>query len=272
VSEHPFRLVVSDVDGTLQDSIHHISAYTIRVIRCLPEKGILFTISTGKLLPAVQEPAQRLGIQIPLITSNGSVLQYANGQMIHAKYIDPQVVHRIIQLVSPYEVDITVCTPLSVYTRRITAGVRAMMDFGPPQPREIPSWEYLGGDVKQVIKLVLLNLNGPSALAPVADILSRNLDGRVSCFPTMPYMLEVLPPGENKASGLRRLADHLHIQLAEIITIGDGDNDVVMHQQAGLSAAVVNGTPACRASADVLIDSNDHEGPARFLAGLVKSC
>jgi Cof subfamily protein (haloacid dehalogenase superfamily) len=269
--KHPFRLVVSDIDGTLQNSNHQISDFTIEVIHRLQAKGILVTISTGKLLPAVQEPVQKLNIQIPLILSNGSILQFTDQRMVYASYFDADIVRTIIELVSACEADITVCTPESIYTRKITASVRAMMGFGKPHPREIDSWNLMGWDVERVVKFVIMNMGGPATLAPVAATLKSHLDGRVSYFPTMPYMLEVLPPGEDKASGLRRLADHLKVKLSEIITIGDGDNDIVMHQLAGLSVSVANGTPACKASADVIIDSNDAEGPARFLAGLLKN-
>lgn len=265
-----FRLVVSDIDGTLQDSHHQISDYSIQVIRRLQAAGILFGISTGKLLPAVQEPALKLGVKIPLILSNGALLQYADGRIVHATYMDEQTVRTVIALVSACDADITVCTPQSIYTLQITESVRAMMGFGAPYPQELRSWEQIGDDFRYVIKFVIMNLGGPSALAPVADTLKEHLDGRVSYFPTMPYMLEVLPPGEDKASGLVRLADYLKIPLSKIISIGDGDNDVVMHHLAGLSASVANGTPACRESADVLIETNDKEGPARFLAGLLK--
>lgn len=269
LSDQSFRLVVSDIDGTLQDSHHRISEYTVRVIHRLKAAGIHFGISTGKLLPAVEEPARRLGVDIPLVLSNGSVLQFTDGRMLHATFMKETIVRSVIELVSACEADITVCTPESIYTLRITESVRAMMGFGLPHPREIHTWEGMGADFQRVIKFVIMNMGGPSALAPVADTLKQHLDGRISQFPTMPFMLEVLPPGEDKASGLRRLADYLHIPLSQVITIGDGDNDVVMHHLAGLSVSVANGTPACLASADLIIESNDKEGPARFLAGLL---
>ena len=231
---------------------------------------MLFTLSTGKLLPAVQKPAQLVGIDIPLILSNGSLLQFPQGRLVHAAFFDPTVVRAVIQLVSTCNADITVCTPESIYTLDFTDSVRAMMNFGGPHPRQINNWEELGADWARTVKFVIMNMGGPTVLAPVADTLKKNLDGRVSFFPTMPYMLEVLPPGEDKASGLRRLADFMSLPLSAIITIGDGDNDVVMHHLAGLSTSVANGTPACKASADLIIESNDKEGPARFLAGLLK--
>jgi Cof subfamily protein (haloacid dehalogenase superfamily) len=266
-----YRLVVFDIDGTLQNSRHEISPYTEEVIQRLQARGILVSICTGKTLPAVKSPAEKLNIQIPIIMSNGSILQYANGQIVHASFFTEETARTIITLVSACDADISLFTPEAIYVRKITESVRAMMGFGAPHPQEITSWDSLHTELGRVIKFVMMNMGGAPALAPVADALKSHLDGQVSYFPTMPYMLEVLPQGENKASGLRRLAEHLKIQPSEIIAIGDGDNDAVMLDLAGLGVAVANGTPICKASADLLIDSNDEEGPARFLNGLMKA-
>jgi len=266
-----YRLIIFDIDGTLQNSRHEISPYSVEVIQRLQAQDILISICTGKILPAVKVPAEKLKIQIPIIMGNGSILQYANGQMVHASFFDEEIVRMIISLISSCDVDISVFTPEAIYVRKITKSVKAMMGFGAPHPQEISSWEMMQKDVQRVIKFVMLNMGGTTALQPVADALKSHLDGRVSYFPTMSYMLEILPAGENKASGLRRLADHLKIKTSEIIAIGDGDNDVVMLDLAGLGVAVANGTPTCKASANLIIDSNDEDGPARFLDGLVKA-
>jgi Cof subfamily protein (haloacid dehalogenase superfamily) len=265
-----YRLVIFDIDGTLQNSRHEISSYTVEVIRRLQAQGILISICTGKTLPAVKTLAQKLNIQIPIIMGNGPILQYTNGQIIHASFFNEKTVRMIIELISACDADISVFTPEMIYVRKITESVKAMMGFGAPHPQEISSWDLMQKDMQRVIKFVMLNMGGASALQLVVDTLISHLDGQISYFPTMPYMMEILPPGENKASGLRRLADHLEVKMSEIIAIGDGDNDAVMLDLAGLGVAVANGTPRCKASADIIIDSNDEDGPARFLDGLMK--
>jgi Cof subfamily protein (haloacid dehalogenase superfamily) len=266
-----YRLIVFDIDGTLQNSRHEISAYTIEVIRRLQDRGVQIGICTGKTLPAVRPLAEKLNIQIPIIMGNGPILQYANGQIVHTSFFKEEIVRRIIELISACDADITVFTPEAIYVRKITDRVKAMMSFGAPTPQEISPWDLMRKDFQRVVKFVILNMDGAASLQPVADALTSYLDGEVTYFPTMPYMLEILPPGENKATGVRRLAEHLQIKSAEIIAIGDGDNDDVMLDMAGLGVAVANATPACKAKADIIIESNDKNGPAKFLEGLMKA-
>ena len=53
-----------------------------------------------------------------------------------------------------------------------------------------------------------------------------------------------LGAGTSKAAALDLLARRLGTQAAEVITFGDGDNDVSMFQWSGLSVAMPHGWPA----------------------------
>ena len=266
-----FRLIVFDIDGTLENSRHEISTYTRNVILRAHAAGLMVSLATGKTLPAVQPLAQQLGLSLPMVMANGSILQYPHGRILHASFFPKQTVESVLELASGLEVDISVFTPESVYIQHLTPSVQAMMEFGAPTPREIQDWAEMKGDMDRVVKFVIMNMGGPRALKPLVKALDDHLDGRVSHFPTQPYMHEVLPPGEDKGSGVRRLADALDILPDQIIACGDGDNDAVMLKLAGVGVAVANATRLCQASGDVIVASNDQDGPARFLDGFLRS-
>jgi hydroxymethylpyrimidine pyrophosphatase-like HAD family hydrolase len=84
-------------------------------------------------------------------------------------------------------------------------------------------------------------------------------------------MREVLPRGEDKGSGVKRLADVLNVQSAQIIAFEDSDNDTVMLKMADVGAVVANATRLIKASADVIVAFNDQDGLARFLDGFQRS-
>jgi hydroxymethylpyrimidine pyrophosphatase-like HAD family hydrolase len=55
------------------------------------------------------------------------------------------------------------------------------------------------------------------------------------------------------------------------MAFGDYDNDIGMLKAAGLGVAVQNGSTAAKASADLVIDPCDQNGPAKFLEVLMNS-
>ncbi|RXH72704.1 hypothetical protein DVH24_012388 [Malus domestica] len=79
---------------------------------------------------------------------------------------------------------------------------------------------------------------------------------------TVPDMLEIVPPGTSKGSGVNMLLDHLGITPKEIMAIGDGENDIEMLELASLGIALSNGAEKAKAVANVIGLSNDEDGVA----------
>ena len=63
-----FPVVVSDLDGTLLNSDHRLSARTKDVIKRLSEKGVKFVFATGRHFLDVDKLRSELGIEMYLIT------------------------------------------------------------------------------------------------------------------------------------------------------------------------------------------------------------
>jgi len=61
-----------------------------------------------------------------------------------------------------------------------------------------------------------------------------------------------LPAGVDKASGLQAAAAELELSLAQVLAVGDAENDLAFFAICGLSAAVTNALPAVKAAADVV--------------------
>jgi hydroxymethylpyrimidine pyrophosphatase-like HAD family hydrolase len=80
---------------------------------------------------------------------------------------------------------------------------------------------------------------------------------------------EIGPGADDKRAGLRWLCEHLGVDPAHVIAVGDEQNDLSMLEWAGRGIAVANADPQVRAVADEVIGSNDDDGVARFLESLL---
>jgi hydroxymethylpyrimidine pyrophosphatase-like HAD family hydrolase len=89
----------------------------------------------------------------------------------------------------------------------------------------------------------------PDALYGWRDELTERFAGRVDVLSTEQENLEFMPPGVNKASAVAKIAEQLGIPRAQVMTFGDGENDVSMLKWAGLGVAMAHGNEVAKAAA-----------------------
>lgn len=79
------------------------------------------------------------------------------------------------------------------------------------------------------------------------------------------YIVEALPKGTTKASGLKALAQQLGIDRSEIMALGDAANDLEMLKFAGHSVAMGNAAASVKAVCNYQTASNDQAGVAQAI-------
>ena len=75
-------------------------------------------------------------------------------------------------------------------------------------------------------------------------------------------MLEVLPRGGSKGTGVRALLERTGIAAADMMAMGDAENDIGMLELAGLSVAMGNAADAVKAIAQHVTATNVEDGAA----------
>ena len=77
-----------------------------------------------------------------------------------------------------------------------------------------------------------------------------------------PEYVDVVGPGVTKALALEMLLKTWGAGWADVLAIGDGENDATLIGKAGLGIAVANGVPQALGAAKFVAPSNDHDGVA----------
>jgi hydroxymethylpyrimidine pyrophosphatase-like HAD family hydrolase len=94
---------------------------------------------------------------------------------------------------------------------------------------------------------------------------------RATATRSQPYYLDVTNRDANKGAVVEFLSSYLHVPAAEIATIGDQPNDVLMFKRSGFSIAMGNASDQVKAQASAVTDSHNDEGFAkameRFILG-----
>jgi len=80
----------------------------------------------------------------------------------------------------------------------------------------------------------------------------------------------VLPPGCNKASGLKHALAELGLSPRNVVAAGDGENDHALLEMAEYSVAVANAIPTLKEAADRVTENHHGDGVLEIVAGLIE--
>ncbi len=75
-----------------------------------------------------------------------------------------------------------------------------------------------------------------------------------------PVGFDIIPKDGSKMQGIKAMLRHFGFEPAEIIAIGDGNNDLQMLQYAGVGIAMANGTAQAKKAADYVTSDIDNDG------------
>jgi HAD superfamily hydrolase (TIGR01484 family) len=106
----------------------------------------------------------------------------------------------------------------------------------------------------------------PERLSEIETELDRAYGTTFYRTRTQTTYLEVLAPGVSKGAGLKLALQFRGISPASTIAFGDADNDVSLADVAAYFIAPANAIPAVQQRAQLIVPSNEEEGPAHFIA------
>ena len=263
-----YRLVASDLDGTLLDDEKRISGRTKEAITEYQRRGGIFTIATGRKDDSARKFAEMIQVTAPVVASNGAkVLNFTKNEVLQESFMDTELAAKAYMALRTLKKDIIIYSDGKPFVSGITPITSRYLDRVEIAMRVLEDVRDLTGHIVTKI-LVIDPLHEFDKMEKlVAPIFGEYLNA----INSDDDFLELLPPGVSKGTGLMAVADALGIPMAETIAIGDHLNDISMIQAAGLGIAVENAREEVRRAADCITAGNNHDGVAivieKLLAG-----
>ena len=261
-------LIATDVDGTLIDDDENVTARTRSVVRAAVDAGTRFVLATGRPPRWVQPIVDQLGFAPMAVCANGAVIyDPATDRIVSARTLSTD------QLAELAEIATRVIPGAGLAVERVGQSAH---DAATPQFVSSPGYEHawLNPDNTEVsiedllsapaVKLLIRKAGARSA--DMAEVLARHvgLEGDLT-YSTNNGLIEVVPLGVSKATGIDEVARPLGIDAADIVTFGDMPNDIPMLGWAGLGVAMGNAHREAIAAADEVTVTNAEDGVARVL-------
>jgi hypothetical protein len=128
----------------------------------------------------------------------------------------------------------------------------------------------VGEKLNQVAKIVGVSDDLDQVQRCEADAQAA-FGARATANRSQPYYLDVTHKDANKGAVVEFLSHHLKVPAAEITTIGDQPNDVLMFERSGFSIAMGNASDQVKGHASATTDSYNDEGFAKAIERFVLS-
>lgn len=252
-SVHRYRMIVTDIDGTLVDLQQMISKRNKEMIYAFQQQGGIVTLATGRVEEAALPYAQELDIRHPVILYNGGkIVDFNTDHCYFEARLTLNVIERCLQLLQDQPLDMIFYADKQIWVKEITEPIKAYMKKDKVQCHTWDTPDFL----KQSNVNKILIINEDQDFSGVSEALESMVGVNCELVRSEPTYLEVLPQSVSKGQALITLANHLGIELQEVIAIGDNLNDLEMIQTAGLGVAVGNAHPELKAHAQYVAKSH----------------
>ena len=265
-----YKLIASDVDGTLINDNSELSERTKRAIINTIKSGVLFVTSTGRPFSAVNIINDLFTEDMPFIVFNGAAAYMGKSEkLLFEYYLDFDVAKEVYEIGQKQNAAQIVWTGPKLWTNRLCERTEAYAARGSNEITVIDDFDTLRTKQKGVSKV--LWVEDPADVKRLSVKMSAHFGDRLKCVSSMAHFLEFISPDAGKGAALERVGKLYGIDSGEMIAVGDSYNDVSMLEYAGLSVAVANAPEDIKALCDYVTLTNNDDGVAdvieKFILG-----
>ena len=277
-------LLLADVNGTLVDSKKQITARAKAAIEKMHEAGVKFAVTSGRPPRGMKMITEQVKISAPIAAFNGGMFVGTGNDEKSATSLtlDIETAKGVIERIESFDLDVWVYADMEWYLRNLDALHREKEEQTDGFPPTVVG-KFTEALQKGVAKVVGVS-NKYDLVAKAEKVIqaefehgiharcttaSRDCEPSVSAARSQPYYLDVTHSKANKGSVVEMLSEFLKIPSAEIVTIGDMPNDVLMFKKSGYSIAMGQASEEVKKSATYVTAGMDKEGFAKAVEQFV---
>jgi Cof subfamily protein (haloacid dehalogenase superfamily) len=258
-----FKLVITDVDGTLVTTEKALRPSAVAAVRRLKQAGIGFTICSSRPPFGLTTMRDALDITLPFGGYNAGSIVEPDLSVIEAVCIPPATARRAVDIFHQNGVStwIFVGNEWVILDRNGDHVDHEIHTIDTP-PTVVAAYE--DKHFAAVGKIVGAS-NDHDLIAKVEATMQEALGHDAHAARSQPYYCDVIAPGINKGRIVVVLAERLGLGRDEICVLGDMTNDLDMFAEAGFPIAMGNAPDYVKAKAKGTTATNDEDGWAEAI-------
>ena len=260
----PVHLIAIDMDGTLLNPAHKLTPRVKQAIAAARAQGVQVVLASGRPVSGLAPFLAELGLegaQDYCIACNGALVQnIGTGQRVVEFPLSFDDFLFCEQIARALGVHFQALDGRRMYTPNQDISIYTVADSHLSQvPLSYRRVEDMDRSM-QFIKLMMVD--APQVLDAAIARLPPALTDRFAVLKSAPFFLEVFDHRAGKGPSLQKLAEHLGVDRADVMALGDQENDLTMLQFAGTSVAMGNAIAAVKETARFQTASNAEDGVA----------
>ena len=281
------KMIVSDMDGTLLLADASISQENLKAIRYAQDRGVIFTIATGRDYGGLKGVLDRFDLHCSCILGNGAQFCDETGKILSSCYFPKDRFKEALKIFDDLNTYYMIFTTAGFYTTKKPQIVRdafidrciqrfnrkkeeyfngVQQDMPCMHLKEIKDVdEFLEQDI-DIIKVEAFNTN--TALISKAKEKLANLSG-IAYLSSFDDNVEVTDKKAQKGLILEQVVAKMNISKDEVMVLGDGLNDITMFERFRYSFAPENADSTIKEMAYQVVKSCEDNGVAQAIYTMV---
>lgn len=268
------KAVFIDIDETLTNSQREVTEKTKLEIKKCVENGVKIILTSGRSRREAMDFQEQIGTSPYIVSSNGaSAYDAENGVEIYNERIDPQMALQLIKhsRENGYRIKLN-------YKDLLVMNEAAYPD---EKDKEVSYEELERVAVEEQVVQCVITSTDFEKMKIFRDYIKNECVGiavaneskrfkNPNLKPSRNYYCDVASVKVSKGNAVKAVCEYFEIKPEEIVTIGDGENDLSMLGLTPNSVAMGNSLPEIKEKANYVTASNDEDGVAKVLGFIIK--
>ncbi|MDO0913532.1 HAD family hydrolase [Streptomyces sp. DT2A-34] len=261
----PYKLIATDLDGTLLRSDESVSQRTRDALTAATAAGAAHIVVTGRSAPWTRHILDDLGYRGLAVCGQGAqVYDAGEHRLLTSVTLDRQLAGVALAKI---EAEVG---PLFLAASRDGLDGAVLVGPGYAVTGALPSTPFTDASDLWSAPLNKIYIQHPDLSDDeLAEAARQAAGGFVTVAMAGEGIVELLPLGLSKATGLSLATRRLGLKAADTIAFGDMPNDIPMFAWSARGVAMANAHEELRAVADEVTSSNEEDGIAVVLERLL---
>lgn len=257
----PYRLIATDLDGTLLRGDESVSQRTRDALAAATAAGAAHIVVTGRAVPWTRHILDDLGYDGLAVCGQGAQVYHAGEhRLLTSVTLDRQLAGVALAKI---EAEVG---PLYLAASRDGLDGDVLVGPGYAVTGTLPSIPFTDASDLWTAPLNKIYIQHPELSDDeLAEAAQQAAGGFVTVAMAGAGIVELLPLGLSKATGLSLAARRLGVKGADTLAFGDMPNDIPMFAWSARGVAMANAHEELKAVADEVTSSNEEDGIAVVL-------